>query len=144
MKSVTILIILCIVIGAGLTAHSAHLFDQADQPISEELNNVYVHNPDKYRQFLVFFPLAISYFGFAVFLSLCPDKKLPYYVLIVMTSIFLILVVANEFMNNQLLGTKLQTKYHEYIDFPILRALQLAVLIFGIYVFHHKFGWINN
>lgn len=140
-----LLIFICIVIGAGLTAHSAHLFDQADQPISthDELENVHVHNPDKYRQFLVFFPIAISYFAFAVLLSLCPNQKLPYYVLIVMTSIFLILVVANEIMNNELLGVKLQTKYHQYIDFPVIRVLQAATVGLGIYIFHKRFGWHN-
>lgn len=122
-----VLIVLSFVIGAALTGHAAHVFDNLDEPDHTK------------HQFLVFFPLAMSYFSCAILFSLCPNKRLPYIVLIIVTGFFLTLVTVNELFHNELLHAKLQTKYHESIDFPIVRVMQLAVMIIATYVFIKRF-----
>ena len=122
-----VLTILSFVIGAALTANAAHVFDNLEEKEHTK------------HQFLVFFPLAMTFFACGILFIQCPNKKIPYIVLIVVTGFFLTLVSVNELYDNNLLHAKLQTKYHESIDFPIVRIMELAAMILATYVFVRKF-----
>ena len=137
MKLDLIIVILSFLIGAMYIGHSAHVFERSHIPIDES-QHIYYHIQTEFLKFLLFFPSALFYFAIAICIIGFPNNNIPYFVFIGFTVSLLLITTVNAFMGDPYPQLNITTKYGHYIDFPLVRTIQLAALLVILYMYVKK------